>query len=37
MRQFCRTRITDLADSREPQLLAVMVASDLRIVATGQR
>ncbi len=35
VRQFCRTRIADLADSREPQLLAG-IASELRIV-NGQR
>ena len=35
VRQFCRTRIADLADSREPQLLAG-IASDLRVV-NGQR
>ena len=35
VRQFCRTPISDLADSREPQLLAG-IASDLRIV-NGQR
>jgi len=35
VRQFCRTRIADLSDSREPQLLAG-IASELRIV-NGQR
>jgi len=35
VRQFCRTRIADLADSREPQLLAGIV-SELRVV-NGQR
>ena len=35
VRQFCRTRIADLADSREPQLLAG-IASELRVV-NGQR
>ena len=35
VRQFCRTRITDLADSRELQLLAGIVG-ELRIV-NGQR
>jgi DNA polymerase-3 subunit alpha len=35
VRQFCRTRIADLVDSREPQLLAG-IASELRIV-NGQR
>ena len=35
VRQFCRTRIADLADSREPQLLAG-IAGDLRVI-NGQR
>jgi DNA polymerase-3 subunit alpha len=35
VRQFCRTRIADLADSREPQLLAG-IASEPRVV-NGQR
>ena len=35
VRQFCRTRIADLADSREPQLLAG-IAGELRVV-NGQR
>ena len=35
VRQFCRTRIADLADSREPQLLAGIVG-ELRVV-NGQR
>jgi DNA polymerase-3 subunit alpha len=35
VRQFCRTRIADLVDSREPQLLAG-IASDMRVV-NGQR
>ena len=35
VRQFCRTRIADLADSREPQLLAG-IAGELRMV-NGQR
>jgi DNA polymerase-3 subunit alpha len=35
VRQFCRTSIADLADSREPQLLAG-IASELRVV-NGQR
>jgi DNA polymerase-3 subunit alpha len=35
VRRFCRTRIADLADSREPQLLAG-IAGDLRVV-NGQR
>jgi DNA polymerase III subunit alpha len=35
VRQFCRTRIADLGDSREPQLLAG-IAGDLRVV-NGQR
>ncbi|MEO7855118.1 MAG: DNA polymerase III subunit alpha, partial [Rubrivivax sp.] len=35
IRQFCRTTIAELADSREPQLLAG-IASDLRMV-NGQR
>ena len=35
VRQFCRTRIADLVDSREPQLLAGIV-SELRVV-NGQR
>jgi len=35
VRQFCRTRIADLVDSREPQLLAG-IASELRVV-NGQR
>jgi DNA polymerase-3 subunit alpha len=35
VRQFCRTRIADLVDSREPQLLAG-IAGDLRVV-NGQR
>jgi DNA polymerase-3 subunit alpha len=35
VRQFCRTRIADLADSREPQLLAG-ITSEMRIV-NGQR
>ena len=35
VRQFCRTRIAELADSREPQLLAG-IAGELRVV-NGQR
>jgi DNA polymerase-3 subunit alpha len=35
VRQFCRTRIADLVDSREPQRLAG-IASELRVV-NGQR
>ena len=35
VRQFCRTRLADLVDSREPQLLAG-IASELRVV-NGQR
>ena len=35
VRQFCRTRIADLVDSREPQLLAG-IAGELRVV-NGQR
>ena len=35
VRQFCRTRIADLVDSREPQLLAG-IASDMRVI-NGQR
>jgi DNA polymerase-3 subunit alpha len=35
VRQFCRTRIADLADSRDPQVLAGIV-TELRIV-NGQR
>ncbi|HOM11814.1 MAG TPA: DNA polymerase III subunit alpha [Rubrivivax sp.] len=35
VRQFCRTRIADLADAREPQLLAG-IAGELRVV-NGQR
>jgi DNA polymerase III subunit alpha len=35
LRRFCRTRIADLVDSREPQLLAG-IAGELRIV-NGQR
>jgi DNA polymerase-3 subunit alpha len=35
LRQFCRTRIADLVDSREPQLMAG-IASELRVV-NGQR
>ncbi|HYN61814.1 MAG TPA: DNA polymerase III subunit alpha [Rubrivivax sp.] len=35
VRQFCKRRIADLADSREPQLLAG-IASELRVV-NGQR
>jgi DNA polymerase III subunit alpha len=35
VRQFCKTRIADLVDSREPQLLAGIVA-DARVV-NGQR
>ena len=35
VRLFCRTRIADLVDSREPQLLAG-IASDMRVI-NGQR
>jgi len=35
VRQFCRTRIADLVDSREPQLLAG-IAGEMRVV-NGQR
>ena len=35
VRQFCKRRIADLIDSREPQVLAGIV-SDLRII-NGQR
>jgi len=35
VRQFCRTRIADLVDSREPQLLAG-IAGELRVI-NGQR
>ena len=35
VRQFCRQRITDVGDSREPQLLAG-IASELRVI-NGQR